>query len=188
MVGRGSRTTLRFSRRTRFCAKRRVPRSTDGPSRCPAQTHGSARSSFQKLYPARQNSWPCKCHQSFGSLALPSDEQELIPTEWRGLRPQQNVIDGQLQRAYTHLLMRLSLVLLFVWLNLTPSFALAASLNTICLNTELSLLVARVGGRVGICVSDGTNGVSLNGGEQFPLYNVVDLPVAVTVLDAVDRS
>ena len=56
-----------------------------------------------------------------------------------GLRPQQNVIDGQPQRAYTHLLMRLSLVLLFVWLNLTPSFALAASLNTICLNTELSL-------------------------------------------------
>jgi beta-lactamase class A len=98
------------------------------------------------------------------------------------------VIDGQPQRAYTHLLMRLSLVLLFVWLNLTPSFALAASLNTICLNTELSLLVARVGGRVGICVSDGTNGVSLNGGEQFPLYNVVDLPVAVAVLDAVDRG
>jgi hypothetical protein len=61
--------------------------------------------------------------------------------------PQQNVIDAQPQRAYTHLLMRLSLLLLFVWLNLTPSFALAASLNTICLNTELSLLVARVGGK-----------------------------------------
>jgi beta-lactamase class A len=84
--------------------------------------------------------------------------------------------------------MRLSLLLLFVWLNLTPSFALAASLNTICLNTELSLLVARVGGRVGICVSDGTNGVSVNGGEQFPLFNVVDLPIAVAVLDAVDRG
>jgi len=81
-----------------------------------------------------------------------------------------------------------SLLLLFVWLSLTPGFALAASLNTICLNTELTLLAARSSGRVGVCVSDGTNGVSINGGEQFPLYNVVELPVAVAVLDAVDHG
>jgi beta-lactamase class A len=81
-----------------------------------------------------------------------------------------------------------SLLLLFVWLSLTPGFALAASLNTICLNTELTLLAARASGRVGVCVSDGTNGVSINGGEQFPLYNVVELPVAVAVLDAVDHG
>jgi beta-lactamase class A len=84
--------------------------------------------------------------------------------------------------------MRLSLLLLFAWLNLTGSFALAASLNTLCLNTELTILAARASGRVGICVSDGTKGVSLHGGEQFPLYSVVELPVAVAVLDAVDRG
>jgi beta-lactamase class A len=82
--------------------------------------------------------------------------------------------------------MRLSSVLLLVFLNLTPGFALAASLNTLCLNTEIQILTAQASGRIGICISDGQKGASLHGAEQFPLYNVVELPVAVAVLDAVD--
>lgn len=84
--------------------------------------------------------------------------------------------------------MRLSSVLLLVCLNLTPGFALAASLNTICLNTEIQILTAGASGRIGICVSDGQKAAALHGGDQFPLYNVVELPVAVAVLDAVDNS
>jgi beta-lactamase class A len=84
--------------------------------------------------------------------------------------------------------MRLSPVLLFACLNLTPGFALAASLNTICLNTELSLITKSASGRIGICVSDGQKGASLNGNERFPLYNLVELPVAAAVLDAVDQG
>jgi beta-lactamase class A len=85
-------------------------------------------------------------------------------------------------------LMRLSSVLLLVCLNLTPGFALAASLSTLCLNTEIRILTTQASGRIGICVSDGQKGTSLNGGEQFPLYNVVQLPVAVAVLAAVDSG
>jgi beta-lactamase class A len=84
--------------------------------------------------------------------------------------------------------MRLSSVLLFIWVNLTPGLASAASLNTICLNTQLTILGARASGRIGICVSDGQKAASLNGGQRFQLYNVVELPVAVAVLDAVDRG
>jgi beta-lactamase class A len=84
--------------------------------------------------------------------------------------------------------MRLSSLLLFVWLNLAPSLASAASLNTICLDTRLSILATHASGRVGICVSDGQNGASLNGHQRFPLYDVVELPIAVAVLDAVDRG
>ena len=84
--------------------------------------------------------------------------------------------------------MRFCLFWLFACLNLTPSFASAASLNVVCLNTELTILAARASGRIGVCVSDGTNGVSVNGSEQFPLYSVFELPVAVAVLDAVDRG
>ena len=84
--------------------------------------------------------------------------------------------------------MRLSSVLLFIWLNLTPAFALAASLNTVCLDTQLTLLTTHASGRIGICVSDGQKAAALNGSRQFSLYNVVELPVAVAVLDAVDRG
>lgn len=84
--------------------------------------------------------------------------------------------------------MRLSSVLVLVCLNLTPGFAPAASLNTVCLNTEIRILTTQASGRIGICVSDGQKGASLNGGEQFPLYHVVELPVAVAVLAAVDNG
>jgi beta-lactamase class A len=84
--------------------------------------------------------------------------------------------------------MRLSTVLLFIWLNLTPGFALAASLNTICIDTRLAILTTNVSGRIGICVSDGQSAASLHGDQQFPLYGVSELPVAVAVLDAVDSS
>jgi beta-lactamase class A len=100
----------------------------------------------------------------------------------------QKSLDEPPQRAYTHLPMRLSSVLLFVCLNLTPGFALAASLNTICLNTELAIITNSLGGHVGICVTDGQKGGSVNGTQRFPLYNIVELPVAVAVLDAVDRG
>ena len=84
--------------------------------------------------------------------------------------------------------MRFSALLLFVWLNLTPGLGLAASLNTLCLDTQLAILTSRAGGRIGICISDGHKAVSYNGGKQFSLYNVVGLPVAVAVLDAVDKG
>ena len=84
--------------------------------------------------------------------------------------------------------MRLSFVLFFIWLSLTPEFASALSLNPICLKPKLGELVNRIDGQVGICVSDGHKGVAVHGSQHFALVNVFKLPVAVAVLDAVDKG
>jgi beta-lactamase class A len=84
--------------------------------------------------------------------------------------------------------MRLSSALLFVLLNLTSGLASALSLNTVCLETKLGILVKNFNGRVGICVSDSRSGVSIYGNRRFPLHSVFNLAVALAVLDAVDKG
>jgi len=84
--------------------------------------------------------------------------------------------------------MRLSPALIFACLNLTSGLASALSLNTVCVETKLSVLVNAFQGRVGICVSDGRSGVQVHGDRRFPLHGVFELAVAVAVLDGVDKG
>jgi len=84
--------------------------------------------------------------------------------------------------------MRLSPALLFACLNLTSGPVSALSLNTLCLETKLSVLIKNFQGRVGICVSDGRSGVQVHGNQRFPMYSVFKLAVAVAVLDGVDKG
>jgi beta-lactamase class A len=85
-------------------------------------------------------------------------------------------------------LMRLFPALLFAFLNLTTGLASALSLNTVCLETKLGVLVKNFQGRVGICVSDGRRGIQVHGNQRFPMYSVFKLAVAVAVLDGVDKG
>jgi hypothetical protein len=78
VVGRGSRTTEYFRGGLERCFRVEMARPIDAPSRELAPDHAAHVSSSQPEL-ARENSQPCEAVLLFGSLALPSDEQELLP-------------------------------------------------------------------------------------------------------------
>jgi beta-lactamase class A len=62
---------------------------------------------------------------------------------------------------------------------------------TVALTTQFAELAKTSGGRVGICIEaiEGSPArQELNGAERFPMQSVYKLPIAMAVLDAVDRK
>jgi beta-lactamase class A len=68
---------------------------------------------------------------------------------------------------------------------------LSAAVLAFTLSTEFADLAKASGGRLGICVASIERGPApqqLNGGERFPMQSVYKLPIAMAVLEAVDRK
>jgi beta-lactamase class A len=67
---------------------------------------------------------------------------------------------------------------------------LTAAILIVTLTERFAELAKTSGGRVGICVQsvDGGDAQTLNGGERFPMQSVYKLPIAMAVLDLVDRG
>ncbi len=53
---------------------------------------------------------------------------------------------------------------------------------------ELEQLTAGFNGRVGVCAADDISEACVHGEQPFPMQSVMKLPVAIAVLDAVDRD
>jgi len=82
------------------------------------------------------------------------------------------------------------IVFAFILFNLPAACSLAAagSIQRDKLQADFTTLASSFDGCVGICVQDASGTVSLNGEQRFPLQSVMKLPVAITVMDAVDRN
>ena len=68
---------------------------------------------------------------------------------------------------------------------------LGAALLTLTLTAQFAELATSSGGRLGVCVQSiegGEEAQELNGRERFPMQSVYKLPIAMAVLDAVDRK
>jgi beta-lactamase class A len=67
---------------------------------------------------------------------------------------------------------------------------LAEALLTLTLTERFAEIAKASGGRVGVSVQaiEGGEAQELNGGERFPMQSVYKLPIAMAVLDAVERK
>ncbi|MBV8466709.1 MAG: serine hydrolase [Burkholderiales bacterium] len=63
----------------------------------------------------------------------------------------------------------------------------AGSLNTDALAYTLNDVAQHSDGRFGACVSDGRTMACTHGDQRFPLFGLMHLPLAITVMDLVDR-
>jgi len=67
---------------------------------------------------------------------------------------------------------------------------LTAAVLVVALTERFAALAKTSGGRLGVCVQllEGGEIQALNGGERFPMQSVYKLPIAMAVLDLVDRG